>query len=124
MGMLVAALTTTLLLDRTLGDSGHAQGSFIWLDTERYKGYNTDMTVRVELRFTEKQAEMLDRIAEQVGKALAPQHAIRSGHKYNRKAAILFLLEQYGAEHETAECDPQGIYTEDPDASGDSVCHS
>jgi len=82
------------------------------------------MTVRMEFRFTEKQAEMLDRIAEQVGKALAPQHVIRSGHKYNRKAAILFLLERYGAEHETAECDPQGIHTEDPDASGDSVYHS
>lgn len=78
--------------------------------------------VRVELRLTEKQAEMLDKIAEGVGKALAPQHAIRSGHKYDRKAAILFLLENYGATRE--EHGTEGVHTEDPDAGGDSVCHS
>lgn len=75
------------------------------------------------MRLTEEQAEMLDRVAEQVGKALAPQHAIRSGHKYDRKAAILFLLEQHGVGHETEECGPQGVHAEDPNAGGDSVCH-
>lgn len=75
------------------------------------------------MRLTEKQAEMLDRVAERVGKALAPQHAIRSGHKYDRKAAILFLLEQ-GAGHETEEHGSEGVHTENPNAGGDSVCHS
>ena len=74
--------------------------------------------VRVELKLTEEQAEMLDRIAEQVGKALAPQHIARSGHPYDRKAAILFLLENY----EPKRNGSAGVYTENPDTGGDSLC--
>jgi hypothetical protein len=74
--------------------------------------------VRVELKLTEEQAEMLDRIAEQVGKALAPQHIARSGHPYDRKAAILFLMETY----EPTRILSTGVYTENPNAGRDSLC--
>ena len=74
--------------------------------------------VRVELKMTEEQAEMLDRIAEQVGKALAPQHVARSGHPYDRKAAILFLMEAY----EATRIGSTGIYAAHSDTGGDSLC--
>ena len=50
---------------------------------------------QVPLSLTDKQVRDLDLIAATLGVELQPHHAVRAGHKWNRKAAIVHLIENY-----------------------------
>jgi len=53
------------------------------------------MTVRVPLRLTPKQVRDLDLVAASIGAELQPHHAATAGHKWNRKEAVVHLIENH-----------------------------
>jgi len=50
---------------------------------------------RVPLNLTDRQVRDLDLIAASINAELQPHNADHAGHKWNRKAAIVLLIENY-----------------------------
>lgn len=50
---------------------------------------------RVPLNLTDRQVRDLDLIAASINAELQPHHAVHAGHKWNRKAAIVYLIDNY-----------------------------
>lgn len=50
---------------------------------------------RIHMILTEGQVAKLDKIAEKLGLELKPHHAATSGHRWNRTATIVHLIDWY-----------------------------
>ena len=62
---------------------------------------------RVEFRLTDAELIMLDGVALDTKAPLQPHHAAVAGHRWDRKAALVFLLRRYyGYQDETETNSP------------------